>query len=143
MYLFSLFSPVEFIGEIQFAFISFLLGLNLEAFERWKKLIQLLCCCTKAIKRYTQMYSELINCLETHLEEIPEDFLVDIVANNNVIYKSMKEFFVTLELIKNDVNGALFCKADRFKSKLTSKYGWDFSNLELDDDEDAPVVVQL
>ena len=89
------------------------------------------------------MYTELILCLEVHLEEIPEDFLVDIVANNNVIYKSLRELFATLGILKNQVDGSLYCKADRFKQKLTTKFGWDFTNLEVEEDDEAPVVVQL
>lgn len=130
-------------GEIQFAFVCFLLGLNLEALEQWKKLIQLLCCCEKAVTRYTNMYSELISCLEVHLEEIPEDFLVDIVANNNIIYRSLRELFANFEILKNQVDGGLYCKAERFKEKLTLKFGWDFTNLEAEEDDDAPVVVEL
>lgn len=138
-----MFSPVEFIGEIQFAFICFLLGLNLEAFEQWKKLIQLLCSCEKALTRYTNLYSELISSLELHLQEVPEDFLVDIVANNNIIYRSLRELFSTLHMLKDQVDGGLYCKAERFKEKLTTKFGWDFTNLDAEDDEEAPVVVEL
>lgn len=137
------YSPLDIIGEIQFAFVSCLLGLNLDAFERWKKLVQLLCNCIKAIKRYTQMYSEFISCIEAQLEEISEDFLVDIVANNNVIYCSLRDFFANLELQRNEIDGRLFCKANRFKSSLSDKFGWDFTNLEAEEDDDAPVVVPL
>lgn len=31
------------LGELQFSFISFLLGENLESFEQWKSIITLLC----------------------------------------------------------------------------------------------------
>lgn len=137
------FSPLDFIGEIQFAFVCFLIGANLEAFERWKKLVQLLCNCMKAINRYTQMYLEFISCIEIQLEEIPEDFLVDIVANNNIIYRSLRDFFTNLEFLKSEVDNRLYCRAERFKTRLTSKFRWDFTNLEAEEDEDAPVIVLL
>ena len=105
--------------------------------------MQLMCNCMKAIKRYTQMYSEFISCLEDQLEEIPEDFLVDIVANNNIIYRSLRDFFANMELLKNNVDGRLYCKFEKFKTNLTSKFGWDFSNLQEEEDDEAPVVVEL
>lgn len=89
------------------------------------------------------MYSEFMSCIEAQLEEISEDFLVDIVANNNVIYCSLRDLFANLELQKNEIEGRLFCKANRFKSCLTDKFGWDFSNLEAEEEDDAPVVVSL
>lgn len=33
------------LGELQYAFVSFLLGENLESFEQWKRLMLLLCQC--------------------------------------------------------------------------------------------------
>lgn len=89
------------------------------------------------------MYNEFISCLEAQLDEISEDFLVDIVANNNVVYRSLRDLFANLELQKNEVDGRLFCKADRFKSRLNLKFGWDFSNLEAEEEDEAPVVVSL
>lgn len=89
------------------------------------------------------MYSEFITCLEDQLEEIPEDFLVDIVANNNVIYRSLRDLFSNIELLKNETDGRLFCKCEKFKEKLTTKFGWDFANLNEEEDDEAPVVVHL
>ena len=36
-------SPTGILGEIQYSFVSFLLGENLDSFEQWKKLINLFC----------------------------------------------------------------------------------------------------
>ncbi len=137
----TLFSPLDFVGEIQFAFLCFLIGLNLDAFEQWKKLVQLLCNCMKAIKRFPLMYSEFTVCLKVQLEEIPEDFLIDIVANNNIIYRSLRDLFANLDLLRTEIDGRLYCLADRLKNDLTSKFGWDFTNLEIEEGDEAPVVV--
>lgn len=136
-------SPLEFIGEIQFIFLCFMIGLNLDALEHWKKLVQLVCNCMKAIKRFTQMYSEFITCIEEQLEEIPEDFLVDIVANNNVIYRSLRDLFANTELLKNEIDDRLYRKCEKFKAKLRMKFGWDFTNLNEEEEDEAPVVVEL
>ena len=38
-------NPLQIIGELQFAFITFVLGENFESFEQWTSLIILLCGC--------------------------------------------------------------------------------------------------
>ena len=35
-------SPLELLGEMQYAFVTFMLGENFESFEHWKKLVILL-----------------------------------------------------------------------------------------------------
>ncbi len=42
-------SSKELLGEIQFAFTTFLLGENFESFEQWKRLLVLLCNCQEAL----------------------------------------------------------------------------------------------
>lgn len=43
----------------------------------------------------------------------------------------------------SDVDGKLKCKADRLKKTLSDLYQWDFSHLESEDEDEAPVVVEL
>lgn len=137
---FFCFSPSDIIGELQFAFICFLIGLSLESFEQWKQLVSLLCSCDAAVKRRASLYQEFIEALAVQLEEIPEDFLVDIVSSNNIIYQSLRDLFRTIH-DSDRVDGRLQSKAERFKERLTEKFLWDFSGLDKDDDDDAPVVV--
>jgi A1 cistron-splicing factor AAR2 len=42
-------SPKELLGELQYCFITFLMGENLESFEQWKKLVNLLCSCQNSM----------------------------------------------------------------------------------------------
>jgi A1 cistron-splicing factor AAR2 len=42
-------SPNEVLAELQFAFVTFLLGENYESFEQWKSLTVLLCNCQSAL----------------------------------------------------------------------------------------------
>jgi len=41
--------PAELLGEIQFSFVVFMLGQNLEALEQWKALLCLVSTCREAI----------------------------------------------------------------------------------------------
>ncbi|GJQ81994.1 hypothetical protein Trydic_g6874 [Trypoxylus dichotomus] len=117
---------IELLGELELAYVCFLVGHSFEAFEQWKSIVGLLCECENAIK--------------AQINEIPEDFLADIVSNNNFAYVKLIKLFRAM----NDCNvdGRLKTKVERFKERLTQNFGWDFSHLDSEDDEDAPVVVQ-
>ena len=41
--------PLQVLGELQFAFLTFVLGENFESFEQWKSLVLLLCGCRTAL----------------------------------------------------------------------------------------------
>lgn len=71
------------------------------------------------------------------------DFLVDIVTNDNVIYTSLRDFFGTLDTLKftSNANSRLKVVALKLKTDLTYKFGWDFSNLDTEPDDEAPVIV--
>lgn len=79
--------------------------------------------------------------IELQVKEIPEDFLADIVTNNNFVYVKLKQLFGSIQ--DSTVDGLVKCKADRLKDKLTQYFQWDFGNLYSDDEEDAPVVVNI
>ncbi|XP_021919236.1 protein AAR2 homolog isoform X2 [Zootermopsis nevadensis] len=133
--------PVDIVGELQFAFVCFLVGQSLEAFEHWKRLVGLLCSCDDAVSKRREVYDEFLSALEAQLVEIPEDFLVDIVASNNFVYHSLRSLFRTLQL-NEIVDGRLKSKAKRFQDRLTAKFMWDFTGLEQEEDDEAPVVVK-
>lgn len=132
----------DLIGELQFTFVCFLVGYSLEALDHWKMLVKLLCSCETAVSHRTQLYSQFIEALEVQLAEIPEDFLVDIVASNNVIYRSLRDLFRTMQTCAS-VEGRLRSRADRFRNRLTEKFMWDFSHLDEDEEDEAPVVVAI
>lgn len=132
----------DLVGELQFAFVCFVIGWSLESFEQWTQLVSLLCSCELAVEKRHAFYSRFLDVLETQLEEVPEDFLVDIVDSNNVIYRSLKDLFRTINS-SDRIDGRLQSKAERFRGRLTHKFQWDFSELDCEDDEDAPVIVTL
>lgn len=133
--------PKDIIGELEFAYVCFLIGHSLDAFEQWKKLVILLCSCEEAIKKYRFVYLNFINSLELQIIEIPEEFLADIVMNNNIIYAKLRDFFRTS--INCEMEERLKVSIERFKKNLTEKLMWDFNDLEEEDDDDKPVVVTL
>lgn len=132
---------IDLIGELQFSYICFLVGHSIEAFEHWKNLVCLLCSCDMAITKYYTLYDALITTLEVQILETPEEFLADIVTNNNIIYVKLRVFFRCVN--DSEVDGRFKLKVEKLKSNLTNRYEWDFTHLDSDDEEDAPVVVEL
>lgn len=136
-------SPNELLGELQFSFVLFLVGHSLDAFEHWKRLVRLLCNCVDALGSRPQFFVDFISVLETQVTEIPEEFLADIVANKNFVYVSLRELFRNLQDACCEADSRLKARGERLARALTTRLGWDFSELELEDDDEAPVVVEL
>lgn len=137
----NFFRPLDFLGEIQFAYICFLIGGNLDAFEHWKQLVGLLCNCQKAISKYRTIYDHLPDMLETQIYEIPCDFLVDIVSSNNFIYVKIKNLLRLI--IESDVDGRIKSKMSRFKQRLSDKFDWDLNYENEESDDEKPVIVDV
>lgn len=83
-------SPLCLSGELQFAFVCFLLGNVYEAFEHWKQLLNLLCRSEEAMVKHHTLYVNLISILYHQLGEIPPDFFVDIVSQNNFLTSTLQ-----------------------------------------------------
>lgn len=125
------------LGELQFVFVCFFIGHVYEAFEHWKKLVQLLSTSREAVETKKELFTQLISVLYFQLKEIPEDFFVDIVSNDNFLTVTLHELFCNLEAA--DVDPKLKSRGLKFKKHLTEKFQWDFSS-ELSEYE--PVIVE-
>jgi len=134
----------EILGELQFSFICFLVGQNYDAFEHWKQLLNMYCTCDEALASQTHLYMTLISDLHFQIREVPEDFFVDIVSSNNFLVALLTSLF-TLTRDNSDIDSKLKDRIEKFKKSVSSKFQWDFS--EIDDmeepDEDKPVIVAL
>ncbi|CAN9515531.1 unnamed protein product [Ophioblennius macclurei] len=130
--------PLNLLGELQFAFVCFLLGGVYEGFEHWKRVLALMCRSEDAMRKRKDLYLGLVSVLYHQLGEIPPDFFVDIVSQNNFLTTTLQDFFQFAT--GPGVDGALRKRAEKFKAHLTKKFNWDF---EADLDDCAPVVVEL
>lgn len=77
-------------GELQFAFVCFLIGNVYDGFEHWKRLLALLCRSEEAMRKRKELYLGLIAVLYHQLGEIPPDFFVDIVSQNNFLTSTLQ-----------------------------------------------------
>lgn len=134
--------PIQIIGELQLTFICLLVGQNLDAFEHWKKLIALICGAESAIPSRRYIYYEFLKAVEVQLSHIPEDILWDIVTSDNFVYQHLRKLFANIECNCN-IDGRLKTYAVRVRNRLTKKFAWDFSDLQADNEDEAPVVVLL
>lgn len=94
-----------------------------------------------AVSRDQTFFAKFFLAVRQQLETVPEDFLVDIVENNNVIYSSLKELFRTLETGDFTLEDDLKDGAIQIKRFLEQKFGWEFNGLDEEDDDEAPVIV--
>ncbi|XP_067096308.1 protein AAR2 homolog [Osmerus mordax] len=130
--------PLNVLGELQFAFVCFVIGNVYEGFEHWKSLLALLCRSEETMRERRDLYLGLIAVLYHQLGEIPPDFFVDIVSQNNFLTSTLQDFFQFA--CGSGVDGTLRKRAEKFKAHLTKKFRWDF---EADLEDCAPVVVDL
>lgn len=124
------------LGEIQFAFICFLIGQVFDAFEQWKRLVHLLCSSESALNTHSELFMNFISMLHFQVHEIPEDFFVDIVSANNFLTSTLQEFFSNLD--EGNGDGQLRQRGRKFREHLTKKFKWDFTT---EPDDFAPVIV--
>ncbi|XP_074601394.1 protein AAR2 homolog [Brevipalpus obovatus] len=129
----------DILGELQFAFLTFIAGQVYDSFEHWKAFLKVICNSGKAMADHTNLYMDLIRVLHFQLREVPEDLFVDIVANNNFLVTVLRDLFQNISNNSN-VETCLKERAFKFKKSVTKKYRWDFDN---DPDDEQPVVVDL
>jgi len=89
----------EYLGEMEFAFISFLLGQSYESFEQWKKMLVLICGCDKASKDKEEFFLEFLKIIYEQIKEVPNEYFEDIVTSENFIVLALREL---MEIVTDD-----------------------------------------
>ena len=132
------------LGEIQFSFVCFLVGQVYEAFEHLKSLLKIVCSSNSFIARHPSFFMNFIRVLHFQLKEVPTDFFIDIVDNDNFLVSILRTLFYNIENCDESFDSIEHLKArsDRFKKTLVEKFKWNF-DVETEDDDEAPVYVQL
>jgi len=128
------------LGELQFAFVTFLMGESLEGFEQWKALVALLCECESGVEQHPDLFKNFIDVLTAQLKEVPKDFFIDELSRDNFIGKAVQSL-IEICLNTPSLPQDLQQKVASLQSLLKSRFGLDLSALI--DPEDQPVVVEL
>lgn len=116
------------------------MGQNYDCFEQWKLLVSMLCQCRDGLLQYPALFMDLISDLHFQMQEVPEDFFVDIISRNNFLVASLTDLFENIRCAEG-VDRRLRTRAEHFETFLSKRFGWCFSD-EADEDN-APVVVEL
>lgn len=127
----------EVLAELQFSFLCFLVGMNYDSFEQWKKMVNMICSCDEGLVKYPELFLDFISDLYFQIQEVPRDFFVDIVSSDNFLCGSLGSLFSSVRSCEG-VSARLKTKAQRFEENVTRKFGWDFSAVPEDEE---PVVV--
>lgn len=153
------------LGELQFAYIAFLMGQSLEAFFQWKSLVSLLLSCIEApFRTRSHLFTKFIKVIfyqlkyglqkdrkESNGAGIAVSSLLDEswFSADSFLHRLCKDFFL-LVLDATVVDGDLLTWTRKLKELLENILGWEFQqNSAVDgiyfeeDDEFAPVVEML
>lgn len=148
------------LGELQFAFIAFLMGQSLEAFLQWKSLVSLMFGCTDApFHTRTHLFTKFIKVIyyqlkyglqKDHKDDTGPPLLDDSwLSTESFLHHLCKDFF-SLVLDGSVVDGDLLKWTRKFKDLLEKNLGWEFQQSSAVDgmyfeenDEFAPVVEML
>ncbi|KAL3813306.1 hypothetical protein ACJIZ3_014574 [Penstemon smallii] len=150
------------LGELQFAFIAFLMGQSLEAYLQWKTLVSLFFGCTEApLHTRSQLFTKFIRVIYHQLKYGLQKDQKDIgttdkgvsalldeswLTSDSFLHHLCKDFF-SLVLEAPVVDGDLLSSTRKFKELLEESLGWQFQQNNTADeiyfdeaDEYAPVV---
>ncbi|KAI5070639.1 hypothetical protein GOP47_0014982 [Adiantum capillus-veneris] len=154
-------SETILLGELQFAYIAFLMGQSLESFGQWKSIVCLMLSCDEApLSKHTRLFVQFLDIvcyqLQTGLRKAGvsdmhvtfRDTLMDQswFSDDNFLRARFKEFY-QLVIEAQPVDGDLLKHTRRLKAVLEASIGWSFDMKEWhttdddDDDEYAPVIV--
>lgn len=95
----SLSGEDKLLGEMQYSFISFILGQSLEAFQHWKDILILVCNCERALHERSDLYLKLIRniytaVVYTQILQVSEDLLEDTFLSSSFISVSLRVSFI-------------------------------------------------
>merc|ERR1712080_467952 len=73
------------LGELQLAYIAFLLGQNCDGFDHWRSLLQLLCSCEVAVETRPELFTEFCRTFFAQLSQAPSELFDDDLTKGNFL----------------------------------------------------------
>ncbi|KAI9595470.1 A1 cistron-splicing factor [Syncephalis fuscata] len=142
------------LGEMQLAFILLLLAHNYSGLEQWKRITHLICGSEQALSSMgNTLYVDFLQVLQHQLQECPHDFFYDLLSSDNFISVLLKTLFSNVAQQRDTTSNEypsnmnnLIEQITEFRLFLQDKFGWvpPFEEEEeLEEGEDAPVIVEL
>jgi len=133
-------SELNILGELQLAYIAFLLGQNYDGFEQWRALLQLLCSCESAALRRGELFAELCRTFFAQLNQAPSDLFGDDLTKDNFMGNCAISL---LEICDTEASTQKLRKrCGKLRELVEQKFGLSTQDLELLG-EDAPQIVDF
>lgn len=116
----------DFLGELQFAFVCFLLGQSFESFEQWKQMLALALSCVEAVldAKREKFWLAFLDVLRAQLLEAPDEFFIDIVEGNNFLHQSLCDFFEIVE--DENTPPSILTASAEFREFVEDRFGIPF-----------------
>ena len=136
----------ELLGEIQFAFVCFLVAQVYDAFEQWKRLVSLMCNSERSVCEHTSVYASLVQLLHAELTEMPEDFFAEFNVEPGESFLALHLHNLFDNVAATDAarntreTNVLHARCTQLKRHLEAKFHLSF---DQEPDEYEPVVVAL
>lgn len=130
------------LAELQFSFLTFILGHVYDCFEQWKKLLTVICLAEQGLSKYPLIFVESIDILRHQFDQIPEDMFEDIVDSNNLARTMLDTLNQNITELHDCDKNILLLK-ERFlnlKKYLEKKFNWQF---DIEIEEEQPVIVEM
>jgi len=135
-------STTALFGEFQFAYLAFVIGQVMSAFDHWKQVLRVIC---HVAHPSTDLLPVLCPVLYFQMKTMPEDFMVDIVSSSNVVLACLNTLFKNVYQTP-EIDPNIRTRLNKFRAYCEAKFGWKFyedGEESEEDDEDLPVVVEL
>lgn len=128
------------LGELQLAYIAFLLGQNYDGFEQWKALLLLLCNCESAVPARPELFAELLRSFFAQLSQAPQDLFGEDLTKENFLGTCAISILEVCDAA--EVPAKLRKRCGKLRELIGEKFGVSTEDLALLG-EDAPQVVAL
>jgi len=113
----------EIAGELQFAFVSFLLGQCFDGLEQWKLLTNLLCNSTEGLTgSRPDLLLAFVEILGAQLSQLPEDFFTDDMLEGNFLEPSLRALFAGL-LARSPCPADLVTRVSTLRATAEKRFG--------------------
>jgi A1 cistron-splicing factor AAR2 len=116
-------ASLNLLGEMQYAFISFVMGENLESFDQWKKLFCLLCHCGTGLSDPNlskDLFMKFIPVIYEQLRQLPKDFFSDDLSKVSFINDSLNALYENAN--DDKVCKPLRLRVEKLKGMLLKEY---------------------
>ncbi|KAH0480530.1 MAG: hypothetical protein KVP17_001868 [Porospora cf. gigantea B] len=128
---------IGLLGELQFAFVVFLLGQTLEGFEQWKALLLLLSSSPGLAESRPRLVSDFIRVVCGQMQSMPRDLFEDTFLKDSFLKAVLGNIGASwLEAEDATVRS----RAIMLQAYFRKAYQIDISTLE-DEGDDAPVLL--